>query len=114
MSLSGPLGVITGYGMTALILSFENLSYRHSFGLQGILQFISVIIVLSINSQYIEIDVAVNAVKKEKKKRQRDEKIRLGQTIGGTGEPMNFKNTNDESINQNTLVDSSGAPIRRG
>lgn len=37
MSLSGPLGVISGYGMTAFILSFENLTYRHSFGLQGIL-----------------------------------------------------------------------------
>jgi len=33
MSLSGPLGVISGYGITALILSFDNLSYRHSFGL---------------------------------------------------------------------------------
>ena len=77
MSLSGPLGVISGYGMTAFILSFESLTYRHSFGLQGILQFISVIIVIVINKQYIEIDIAVNAVKKEKKIRQREEKHRL-------------------------------------
>lgn len=43
--------------------------------------------------------MAVNAVKKEKKKRQRDEKIRLAQTIGGTGEPVNFRNTADTHLN---------------
>ena len=44
--------------------------------------------VLSVNSQYIEIDIVVNAIKREKKKRQREEKQRLAQTCGGTGEPF--------------------------
>jgi len=33
--------------------------------------------ILSTNYQYIEIDIAVNAVKREKKRRQREEKNRI-------------------------------------
>lgn len=77
MLLSSPLGVIFGYGMTAIIES-----WRDSFFIQGMIVSFTSVLMLSVPEHYINIDVVTEAKKKETERRCKGEMV---PELGGTG-----------------------------